>query len=241
MLEPVEGWDVTYGKMTDLLARGVPHSFSKWGDGEFGPVLLTDARWRHHFAGKRSVSCGKHSIIPEMCEALKRVLVERPTYMIGISPHTLDWMGAGVREFIAENNLGDISWCNANALHGASRAGTFRPYVDIMRRRKVVIVGPPHLASLSNRIPVAEFVTIPAVDCWKAANGIYDRCLKAAAAGDVFMVSAGPVAKWLIHELHKKVGHSHTLIDAGAVWDVYAGVNTRSYHSGVNLEQLSPT
>jgi hypothetical protein len=121
-------------------------------------------------------------------------------------------------------------------------AGRLGEFVNLAKPRKPVLVGPAHLSAIKTALGIIEHVVIPDSDCWRAISDI-EACTDAAISkvgdGGIVFVSAGPTAKVLIHRLVAKHGSRCSFIDTGAVWDIYVGKSTRSYHSKVNVEQLA--
>jgi hypothetical protein len=233
-----EHWKVTYARILARMRSGMPFALSRWNDGEWPPVLRCEPKWRDQVQKVRSVSCGKHLLPETMCLALRDVLLNRPRYLLGISPHTFRVMGDAVRGFVDEHRLRDLDWVNADVLHGASRDGMLGEFVQAVTSFQSCLVGPAHLSPVAQTLRVSEHVVIPERDCWAAVETILKEVTAAAQRTTLILVSAGPPAKWLIHQLAAQFGRTHFILDTGSLWDVFAGVKSRLYHANVDTKQL---
>jgi hypothetical protein len=147
-------------------------------------------------------------------------------------------MGDAASEWLRRHRI-DRKWANGDALHDASRAGKIGPFIAACRKRRIVMVGPDHLSKVATALGASHVLT-PSQDAWYTIGEIMARCRAAldGAEPSVMMVSVGPVSKVMIDELYRQYGHVHSLVDTGAMWDVYAGVKSRKYHDSVDLNQL---
>jgi hypothetical protein len=107
-----------------------------------------------------------------------------------------------------------------------------QPFFDSLKSRNVVIVGPSYLKM--NMFEYTHIVT-PEVGAWDYLEKIRIEIRKAISASKdpVILYSCSLAAKLLIRDFHKQLGDSITQIDTGSVFDPYAGVDSRSYHSDV--------
>ncbi len=234
-------WRPTYDRMLKMLREGTPFTFSRWGDGEWIVVLSSEPRWGDRFA-KPNVSCGKHRVLPDLSRALHGILRSKPPYILGIQPFAFDLMGDAIESFVNEHHLNALDWVNSDTLHLASRLGAFNEFVSLIRERGTILIGPDYLKPLSEFFPIVEHVSVAETDCWLDVETIIERSKRAldrANKNVVICCSAGPVTKYILHRLYVMGASDRTLIDTGAVWDIYVGVKSRCYHEKVDVSQLS--
>ena len=124
-----------------------------------------------------------------------------------------------------------IQWHMGDVFHRANRDGELAPFMQAIKKHRVVVVGPPWLMSLpfcSVYVPVVE------KNCWSNVDELADRL---SGLSDVIIsFSAGPTTKVLIHRLFPIIGKSCWMLDAGSMWDPYCGVNSRKYHKLMTAE-----
>lgn len=234
----IEKWEDTYARLVSDLESGKSVTFNRFGDGEWHAMLAFDEEWAGRFTENKRVSCGMHGTHPELANALKRVISGNPTYTFGMQPLVFRVMGDAASEWLRRHRI-DRKWANGDALHDASRAGKIGPFIAACRKRRIVMVGPDHLSKVATALGASHVLT-PSQDAWYTIGEIMARCRAAldGAEPSVMMVSVGPVSKVMIDELYRQYGHVHSLVDTGAMWDVYAGVKSRKYHDSVDLNQL---
>lgn len=207
--------------LVGMLQRGENFSLSRWGDGEWRSVL-----GRIHGANKDG-----HSYVAELGEELRKVLRQRPPYLLGLSR----WeqvFGSGVDEWLIKEGLGDLNWIDAGILHKASIKGRLAEVVNALRQRPAwVVVGPEHLAAAQDVLKFDNLIALPP-DCFSARLAIRDQLLHYAEGlptNAVVTFSVGMTANLLIHDFFERYGNRITLIDAGSLWDPFAGVLSRTY------------
>lgn len=196
-----------------------PFAFSRWGDGEWSAVL-----------GIGTANCDGQAYAP-LRDDLRRVLLDRPSYLLGMQPLAMARFGPEIRGWLTQHDL-RMPWLNADVFHDLSKSGELPAFVEPLRHRPVILVGPKRLRALS-LIPHVAFVEIPDANAY-AAIGDTRAHLSAIAArsapGTVVALSAGMGANVLIHDFaHLPL----TWIDFGSVWEPYVGVANRRYHRDV--------
>jgi len=209
------------------LDAGTPLAFSRWGDGEWRCVL--------GYAGE---NCDGHPYSGALRADLSRVLCAHPTYWLGMQPFAVRSLAPAITAWLARRNL-QLTWIDADVFHQASIANALQPLIQALCKRPVLIVGPPYLQSLPV-LPHATLVPIPEQNCYAHYADVLGRVcetLAHAPAPTCVVVSAGPMANVLIHDLHAQFPQ-HTLLDCGSLWEPYAGRVTRKYHDKV-LRALS--
>lgn len=201
-------------------------SFVRYGDGEWKALMKTSGR-----------SGGAHRIWPEFHRDMRRVLFRNAhtlTVLFGLQRRTYRPAGKQkeIENFIDRFHLEGINWADADVFHHASKGGNLFPLIRELRKKMTVIVGPGFLRALKKDIfRHAKFIKIPEGNCYREKDPIIDKCLLAQKEmGDnlVFSFSAGPAAEAWILLLQEKMPRNF-FIDAGSLWDVFAGRRTRQY------------
>lgn len=207
-----------------LIQRGEPFALSRWGDGE----------WQSIFGQVRGTDAHGHAYFPQLAVDLALVLESRPSYLLAL-PREVDALyGDNVVSWLARRRLTDLDWVAGDVFRDASRAGRLGPLVDALNAAPaLVLVGPPHLAKLKGPLlDYDEFVTVPPRNAYLAFKGVLRDTLAASESrpdGTVIAVSAGMPAKLLVHELHRRLGRRHQIIDFGSLWDYHVGAGANGH------------
>lgn len=211
---------------TARLVTGTPFSFSRYGDGEFQAIL-----------GHQGRTKDGQLYTPELREALAKTLLEPRAYKYAVGPMAMRMHGPDILAWLAKENI-HIKWYDTETLLEASIAGELKPFIDALRQRRVRYFAPRHLAQIANLLPNAYLYPCNS----KNAFGGYDDLLLTAAqevkSGDVVLLSCGPAAKVLLHDLYN-CDSSLTILDIGSLLDPYVGRISRSYMSRYNWGELT--
>lgn len=213
-------------EMCGKVIGGEPFAFSRWGDGEWRCVL-----------GYQGCNTDHHEYTEDLRRDLTSVLLGAPKYVMALQPHAVRIMGDEIKRWCADNRV-ETPWADAGVLHTASIRDALEPLLEALRPRGVVLVGPERLGAL-RLFPVVEHVTVPERNCHEAYADVLERASVAILRnpGAVACLSASMSANVLVHHLHEAHPEA-TLIDAGSVWEPYAGVSNRTYHRKI-LERLA--
>jgi len=218
----------------ERLCRDELFSFSRWGDGEWAALLTKRP-------GK--VNCDGHRYFAELSEDLRAVLAERIRqpeqydYWVAMQDLALRVYGGDIRRWLEQAGSG-LEWRCADVFHRASLSGQLQPLLDAMAAKPLLIVGPPHLRALRERLPYRHFVEVPAKNCYtdlariirevKAVHALAEKPL-------VVSLSASMPAEVIIHRLYPYLKADSFLLDFGSLWDPYVGVRSRKYHESLQL------
>jgi len=207
--------------IVEALTQRVPVSLSRWGDGEWHAIL-----------GHRGQNCDGQVYTAPLRDALTGVLVDRPTYQLGLQPFALTRLGTAIRAWLDARHLAP-DWVNGDLFAEHSQSGTLAPFLAAVSERTVVFVGPPHLDELS-LFPVARSVRIPARSAFAVWRDILRNVQQAiqATSADVVLLSAGMSSNLIVHALST----SHpgvSALDCGSLWEPYVGKVTRTYHAAI--------
>lgn len=221
-LEPSEK---TFERMCEMLRENIPFKFARYGDGEFFCM-----------SGKSGHNCDKHDYFMDLGLALSRAFYDNPSYMVGIQPLSVH---SGLYRKASDWLTPPKNIYNADVLHNASIDGDLQRLFKAVQGRPVVVVGPAHLSTISDK-----FIEIPGVNCWneygtvcKALYKVLDgwKCIEPGNSDDkqpVVLLCASMMSEVIIHRFQN---HEATFIDCGSVFDPYYGKLSRSYHHKLKL------
>jgi hypothetical protein len=224
---PIKHLPVIY--YSKLLDENKPYSFSRFGDGEWNAVL-----------GEKGANCDGHEYFPELGRELSLALSHPKKYLYAMQPYALKSMRTVIEAFLLKNAI-SVSWQNAEVFHDANKQGRLFPFVNSLRKKSVVMVGPAYLRVLSESLfPLYNFIEVPSVNCYTAKKEIMEAVRKVAAEKDglVFAFSASMTTNVIIHQLYDELGAKHWLLDLGSLWDIYAGVKSRDVYYKRNWDAL---
>jgi glycosyltransferase involved in cell wall biosynthesis len=203
----------------NLLRDGSPFTFARFGDGEWNAIL-----------GAPGANCDGHEFFPQLGKELTEALLARSDYCYGMQTRALKYGGRDIRRFLDTNGL-TIPWHDADVFHYANNAGTLFPLVEQLRRMKVVVIGPEHLRAINEMLfGYDHFIEIPAKNCFLSKSSVVQaiREYHSQHGPAVFAFSASMAANCIIHDVYPELGSKSWFIDFGSLWDVYAGVASRS-------------
>lgn len=212
-MEGVEDEKVTYTRIVDDLKSNKAFKFSRFGDGEWNCIF-----------GKLGVNCDGHKYFPELGTALRKVVLSEPNYTVGLQPLSMSYdRTEQIKEFCGGLK---INWVNADVLHNASIDGELDKFVNALRGRYVILVGPAHLSSFF--VNCVHILTLP-LNCWIEYEAIQQQIAFhiEGVNNAVVLFAASMMSEVLIHDF---ADYPHTFIDIGSVLDPYCGVNSRRYH-----------
>lgn len=215
---------------TESLESGEPLTFARYGDGEVRTIL------QGPYSGqKNSNGC---TFTPYLGQLLKRTLTNNNIYYFGILRVALRAHRAEFSKFLEDNGI-VIPWVDGDILLNECLAGNLFPFVDQIRKRKFVMVGPYHLVQLMQEgffKPAYHLVPPPRNAIQRRANLI--RQVKDALKkydSDLILWSCGLHSKVFISDIHIYTGGRISQIDCGSMWDGFCHqhdgrrVQSRSY------------
>jgi len=208
---------------TGLLNAGTPFAFSRYGDGEWACIL-----------GQEGMTCDGQPYSPALAQDLAGALESAAVgvsanYFAAIGPAAVRTLGAQINNWMGHHDL-RIDWHSTEVFLQASLDGALYPFVEALRRRTLLYVGPAHLRAFARDVLHADaFVEVPGKDAYGQRGVITHDIMETwlDIVPEVFGYSAGPLANVLIDYFN--LPEPLTQIDFGSVWDVYAGVKSRSY------------
>lgn len=207
----------------DALNERHPFGFVRYGDGEFQCLL-----------GMQGKNCDGHEYFPALGAELQQTLIERRDYFYALGPKASRnaTMRAQVEAWLKQH-APRAMWYDSEVFLSASLMGELRPFVNALRRRRVLLVGPQHLKELAILNPIGLIIA-PDKNAYLAKDALEQSILKRAERADVILFSAGFASKVMMWDLYPQLKKTHTLIDCGSLWDLYCGVNSRRYARRMN-------
>jgi hypothetical protein len=195
-------------------------SFSRWGDGEWALILKKEPTYTHI----------EKKWGPELLKngsTLKNIILSSPKYIIGMQPLAYNNWKDDIEAFIPK----DVETANSDIFHRNSYRGRLDPFINSLKKREVILIGPSYLKNLS----LFEFthIEVPDMYVWKHIEEITQEIRKTIKKDVVILYSCSIMSNVLIDVFFKEFGVAITQIDTGSLWDPYAGVNSRSYHEAV--------
>src|SRR6056297_1642931 len=150
-------------KLSTLLKRirdkDDPFTFSRWGDGEWRSILK-----KHR---KGATNCDGHTFYPEMGNELASVLIQNPTYMLGMQHLAMRLYGPPIQLFLKRHDLSHLRWVDSDVFHRGVIAGNQEEIVDAVQSRKLLLIGPPHLKCIKNSgLRYWKYVEVPPKNCY---------------------------------------------------------------------------
>jgi hypothetical protein len=200
---------------TRMIREGVWFAQANYGDGEWGCLL-----------GHEGQNVNGERYNRALAAALRDTLLGPTGHWCGTNPGELMR-----REVEAWANLHRpaVEWVKKDVLPDANRRGQLAPFLAALRTRRVVVVGPAHLTTLSPLVlGEIRLLQVPDGKAWMQASRTAARVQAAAVPGSVVLFASGMASNLTIHQLTPWAREATiSLLDVGAVLDPYVGRNTR--------------
>jgi hypothetical protein len=212
----------------ERVAKREPFAFTRWGDSEWLAVLETGD-------GDR-----QQDFLPELCSAIRGVLMSRPAYMLGMQPYAMRMHGELIMPFVARHGLANLDWIWSDVFHRANIHGRLARLTAELRKAPLIFVGPAHLRPVSDALDARLFVEAPSFNAYLEFERLHRETLLAleTAPSPTFVsVSMGIATNILIHRLHERCPE-HMFCDMGSIWDVHVGVKSRAYMHKVEIPAI---
>jgi hypothetical protein len=204
-------------ELVDKMETEPGFSFARISDGGFLCIL-----------GRKGVNCDGAAYSTEQAQALIAMMKDQ-TITHGITSIALNVTKAA--EWLAENQL-YVDWYDADVMNKASDDGRLLPFIECLRKRKIVLCGAGHLR-LFKGFPIESFVECHPTRAFEEVDELrmeigYNAVQKTVA--DTVILCAGqgasPTLVSQLHEFYPRL----TIIDAGSIFDPYVHVFSRSGH-----------
>lgn len=191
-------------------------SFARISDGGFFCIL-----------GRKGVNCDNSPYSTAQAQALI-AMIKDETITHGITSIALHTTKAA--EWLVEKGL-EVNWYDADVMNKASDDGRLLPFIEALRDRRSLLVGPAHLNKLAG-FPITTHVVCHPTEAFEEVDEleleISFRIVRD--DPDVILLSAGQGASpTLVSRLHAHFPKL-TIIDTGSLFDPYVHVFSRSGH-----------
>jgi len=215
-----------------MIQEQIPFALTRYNDGEICAVLGGTAHANRN--------CDGHGYLPEMCDDLRRTLVEPLTderyyYGCGCGCNHAKWAQPWA-DWLDEN-AGIIDWRYSDDLQRMHFDGEARPLIEALRDVDVVMVGPARWLQRwpSWLFPYFGWVLTPEPNCYEAVGEI-QRLIEQAvrmlpSRFCVVAFSASMATEVMMWRLWPRLSHLCAMIDFGSIWEPYCGFARRSVHS----------
>jgi hypothetical protein len=215
-IEGLEHWADTYRTVIENLINKKVFKFARYGDGEI-----------YCMKSKQGQNCDNHIYFPDLGSALRQTIQQEPEYMVGIQPLSISHIPEDVNNYFGHF----VKLYNADILHNASIEGHLFKFINALKGRYIILVGPSHLASF---FPNCVHIVIPSVNCWVQHEAVKHQ-IEFHTDGinnAVVLLAASMMSEVLINNFEH---YDHTFIDIGSVLDPYVGVKSRKYHHKLKI------
>jgi len=213
----------------DLLQRGTPFSYLRYGDGEFNGVLET---LYPGYTYQRFTPALRRDLQASLADYYKD-----PHYVMSLAP-VYHFRDKGQRSweliatFLRENDLTGMRWASTQTFNDASQAGQLWPFIQLLQQSNVVIVGDRRLKKLNKLFPSAAIIPVPDKHCHAQSRKLR-KAILAQNLPAIILFTAGPATVTLIHKLYPHIGDTSTMIDIGTMWGPYVNQVWRGGHRGM--------
>jgi hypothetical protein len=216
MKQPETDPSVVPYSLGQLIADIAPgFAFARYGDGEW-KLVLESPGWNGRY----------EEVSPSLTDAMRQTLLDHGGVTLGMQSVAYlrkERLFEPAREWLQANGLGHVVWREADVLHRASAVGKLQAFADAVRPLSPVMIGPEYLGALPF---IDRHIPIPHTFVWQHREEVFRQ---ADVLRDcVVLVSAGPLAKVLVHRLHA-LDRGLAVIDTGSVLDPYCGHRSRGY------------
>lgn len=199
----------------DKLKRGEKFSLVRYGDGEMYCM------W-----GKKGENSNGCKYSSELRKALLESMGHKEEDFIYGMQRVLP---QDRKRFEAE--YPDIEFLDTEIFSDAVANGELFPFIEQLKKMKVVIIGNESIRPIKKFLPYTEFIEVPKSNAFDSEFEFID-------CGDntVYLFSCGMAANAFISKLHGQV--NGWLIDIGHIWDPFVGKMSRCDLEGKTLEDI---
>ncbi len=191
-----------YSEICEKLNNKEPFKFSRWGDGEWGCMK-----------GWKGKNRDGNEYLPELANELRAILYGEQDYYFGLQYGVL--YNSELRDYVFGILFNDKhNWVNGDVLHQASEYGYLNVFIEALRGRNVVVIGPAYFEDLPYGV-----IQIPETNSYLKNPRTFfeiEICIDDTEWTDlVFLIAAAMNSNIIIDKLPNNV----TAIDIGSVFD----------------------
>lgn len=197
------------------LTNNINFHFTHWGDGEFAWFVKSGPKW--DALSKRYPNDAHY-----LDSKLERIILSNPSYFFGIQQLAIRIHGDELNKYT--DNLPNK--CDAASFHNASMKGTLNQFVDAVKHRKLLLVGPEYL----KKIKIHNHIIIPRDRAWLEGDKIKEKIVNRLEDDIVVMYCVSFISRIWLDELSSE---NITQLDIGSVFDPYCDYNCRTYHQSI--------
>jgi len=204
-----------------------PFTTSRWNDGEWISTLKIQDKGLYKFHSQKWGEGGQTFVDAN----LYPIIMSKPDYYIGVSSEVLK------KPHILDNIIRSLLGLNLFDGGLMARWGILNDFTDlfeVLKKRNVIIVGPPYYSKMKKRIDFISHIETPELNVWEHYETIKEQLDKqlVGVVDPVVLYSCSFVAKKLIDDNYHK-HKSITQIDIGAAFEPYCGMDNRPWHTSM--------
>ena len=216
-----------YAEWLDSYTRFVQ---ANYGDGEWSCIL-----------GCPGQNCNGEHYTTELQKELIETILSPPEGFVWYGSNPGQKLRVAVENWIKDNHAEQRAWVYKEIISGANANGKLKPFIEAVRRRRVLLVGPEHLKNeaMHTLWNIEEQILVPTSNAFTTFGVTYDATLQAIQKNktNLVLVCSGMSAKPLIHKLAKVTTCS--FIDMGATLDPYVGVWSRNAYRKEEFQEVT--
>lgn len=182
--------------------------FARYGDGTFLSLR-----------GSTGVNCDGAKINGDQAELIEKSIRDSSiTHGIG----DLALSNTKAADWLEEKGI-DIEWYDCNVLHLASIRGELYPFIEILQKRRNILIGPKHLSRFRG-FPYYKIIFAHPTEAFYQVDQLETVAERAVDKhqANMVLISAGTAAPVLVSRLHRSHPEINVL-DVGSLWDPYVG------------------
>ena len=215
-------------------------TFSRWGDVEFYLALKKfspNHPMMKVYNQKKTNKSGHHLHFPQATTKLLSILLAQKKYIWAMGKLSNKNWGDAISNLFKTYSISH-EWYDVDVFLRPNCNGELWPLVEQLRNMKILYVGPDHIINnaLNEVLGKNNFigVEVPATDCLLAEEDAFTkiRTILHKENVDLICFSCSMLANILIDRLYDF--YDCSVIDFGSIWDIYAGVKSRSFF--VNMD-----
>lgn len=206
----------------------------------FAQAAYRDGEW-YCMLGQSGGNCNGEKYDRRLGEMLRRTLLDPVgQWCVFWFPHPTKGIQARTKAVAwLDKHEPAVTWIPDRPVGMANEQGIARPIFQAFRTRRVLLVGPEHLASLD----LFDFrhIIVPDGTAWRHVDRICHDIRDVVESDDLVLFASGMATNVMVHRLWPELRGVATLYDIGATLDPYVGVYSRgTYRSREWQKEVRP-